>query len=242
MTEDRDYPVFNLDEDGNIVSDRPDLDGTFGNIDDVYADTNNAQENDLESAGDDLSESEDDSNDFEEDSSVSGGNVLPEVAVVDLQSLEDINDNLSRIVREQASSAGYLSTSALETFDRVVAAFRYDYHIAFRYDSDNYNAVMYLSDSVVDNGNNILLHDALAVRLYRQYISSGRYYTYHYSTSSVGDVSVNMSGNLMYYTNCVPGYPVLGGDPAPGNYPGWFIPLIAVLIFWVLINFLRRRN
>lgn len=232
------YPVFDLDEDGNIVIDWPD-------------------------EGSDVSAAEDQDVDSDEQlpgpSTISGGNAvfiyqLPqeadtELTEAQLKSMEennlvlgDISDSLERILQEQASSSGYLSASALDVFDRVIYGYNYDYYIAFRYDTDNYNSRMYLSNVMEISGNNVILKDVLAVQLYRVYYSSTRTYTYHYSISSPGDVSVSMSGNLLYYTNCVPGYPVLGQDPAPGHYPGWFIPLAAVLFFVVLISLVRRKS
>lgn len=230
------YPTFYLDENGNIVSDIDDMD--------------NPEENsDLTELHPDLPMG-----------TVSGNNTYyiyqlplqdedPALVEAQLKNLEennaalaDISDNLERILQEQASSAGYLSSSALDTFDRVVQGYNYDYYIAFRYDSDSYNAVMYLADKITPSGTNIVLQDALSVRLYRIYNSSTRVYTYHYTIDNPGDVSVNLSGNLMYYTNCTEGYPTLGQQSAPGHYPGWFIPLLSMIVIVALISLVRRKS
>lgn len=220
------YPDFELDEDGKIVI--------------IYPDSTEETE-DLD--GDEISDDE---------TTVSDGNaslyiINQELALdpeavyeVDNPNFEIINENLERLIQAQASSTGYLSTTIVDAFDRVVQGNNYDYYIAFRNSSDAYTAVMYLSDKFSKSGNSILLQDAMAVSFYRSY--SGNTYYYYYQVSYPGDVQVNMNGNLMYYTNCVPGYPILGQEPAPGHYSGWFIPLAAVLIFVTLISLVRRKN
>lgn len=156
--------------------------------------------------------------------------------------LAEIQADVERLLYEQASSSGYLSSSALDVFDRVVGGHGYDYYCAFRYDADSYNALMYLSDSVSSSGSSVVLEDSVSVRLYRTYNSSTRVYDYHYSVSSAGDVSVSLSGDLMYYTNCADGYPVLGGVPAPGRYPPALLVLLGAVLLFAVFSFFRRRR
>lgn len=156
--------------------------------------------------------------------------------------LLDIQEDIARIVQAQASTEGYLSASALDVFDRVVSGYSYDYYCAFRYDNDSYNAIMYLSDDIENSGSSVVLSDAVSVRLYRVYSSSERSYSYHYMMQDVGDVSVNFADGLMYYTNCVEGYPILGDVSVPGKYPSWVILLCGMAVFCLLAGFFRRKK
>ena len=203
------FPSFSLDSDGNVVTDSSFPTGWF---------PDGTPSPDLPGT-------------------VSGGDVLPSVSPLpsdhpvflpaDSSAIAEIAEGLERLIQDQASS------SALDVFDRVVSGYSYDYYCAFRYDSDSYNALMYLSDDIQASGSSVLLEDPLCVRLYRTYNNSTRAYDYHYSVSSPGDVSVSLSGSLMYYTNCVEGYPVLGGLPSPGGYS----PQSIILWFWLILGF-----
>ncbi|MCI9277774.1 MAG: hypothetical protein HFH90_08825 [Lachnospiraceae bacterium] len=215
------FPSFSLDSDGNVVTDSSFPTGWFP--DGIPSP--------------------------DPPGTVSGGDVLPSDSPLpsvsplpfdhpvflpaDSSAIAEIAEGLERLIQDQASSSGYLSSSALDVFDRVVSGYSYDYYCAFRYDSDSYNALMYLSDDIQVSGSSVLLEDPLCVRLYRVYNNSTRAYDYHYSVSSPGDVSVSLSGSLMYYTNCVEGYPVLGGLPSPGGYS----PQSIILWFWLILGF-----
>lgn len=140
--------------------------------------------------------------------------------------LDAIQSDIAYLASVQASNYGYLGAQALDTFDRVVQQQTYRYYCAFRESSDSYNGVLYLSDHVSRSGSTVTMEDVVQVRVYRTY-SNNTYY-YYYSSASAGDVSVNLSGNLMYYTNMVDNYPTLGGISAPYHYPTWVIPVLFV--------------
>lgn len=140
--------------------------------------------------------------------------------------IDAIQSDIAYLAAVQASNYGYLGSQALDTFDRVVQQNSYRYYCAFRDGSDTYNGVLYLSDSISRNGNTVVMEGALQVRVYRTY--SGNTYYYYYSSASAGDVSVNLSGNLMYYTNCADNYPTLGGISTPYRYPSWVMPVLLV--------------
>lgn len=232
---DQDYPSFSVGEDGLILQDGSDVNGV---IDPPSSSPDPSSLHGTVSSGDLLTGS--------------GNSVVPPLATGsgnsavppswDSSVLLDIQEDLERIVNEQASTSGYLSSSALDVFDRVVSGYDYDYYCAFRYDDDNYNAIMYLSDFLSRSGSSVVLSDALCVRLYRTYSSSSRVYSYYYAISRPGDVSISLSGNRMYYTNCSVGYPVLGSSPAPGRYPGWLVPLCATFFVCAMILFFRRNR
>lgn len=251
------YPNFWINEDGQIESDMPDI---FGITDDGSAElleNDKLSESDMVNDGSDhVSESILDDQDPadqlpEEDAAQQdekGETILEDNQnnyngdlSVSAPLLVDIQEDIARIVQAQASTEGYLSTSALDVFDRVVEGYNYSYYCAFRYDNDSYNAIMYMADKISSSGSSVVLQDAVSVRLYRVYNSSTRVYTYHYLKSDAGDVSVSLADGLMYYTNCDAGYPTLGSVSAPSKYPSWAVLLCGVIFFALLIISFRRK-
>lgn len=151
------------------------------------------------------------------------------------EQIDSIQSDIAYLASVQASNYGYLGSQALDTFDRVVQQNSYRYYCAFRDGSDTYNGVLYLSDHISRSGSTVTMEDALQVRVYRTY--SGNTYYYYYSSAGAGDVAVNLSGNLMYYTNTADNYPTLGGISVPYRYPSWvmlvlFVGLLAAFFAW----------
>lgn len=216
------YPVFDVDENGNIVSPDllPEVPASVAPLD-VPVD---GVESDL---FDQLTGSSD---------TVSSGDVYPLPDYSD--SFTSLEESLAYLASEQASASGYLSTSCLDAFDRVVEGYSNPYYCAFRNSSDSYNGVLYIADHVTVNGNKILMEDAYKVELYRQQSGGSYNYQYFYSRSSVGDVEIDVSGNLMYYTNCVEGYPLLAGIQSPDLklYDSFFN--MVFFMFFFIITFL----
>ena len=164
-----------------------------------------------------------------------------------LEAVEVLSDSISMLQSDvtylasaQASTAGYLSSTALDTFDRVLQQYDFDFYCAFRNGSDSYNSVLYLSNRMELEGDTLLLYDATQVQLYRTGSGYGYDYEYFYSVSNAGDVSVALGNDLMYYTNCAVGYPALGSLPAPTKYPGWFT--VAFVLLFVICFFTIRRS
>ncbi len=171
------------------------------------------------------------------------GNVIFVSNELDSGALDGIQSDVSYLAAQQASASGYLSSSAVDVFDRVVNQYEYDYYCAYRYDNDSYNSMLYLADHCSVNGRTVTLEDALQVRLYRQYASGGSYnYYYYYTVQEVGDTDISLGTNLMYYTNCVDGYPSLGNVPRRGNYPAAVVLIVAAVLFAVFFAFRRSRK
>lgn len=193
------YPVFDVDENGNIVSPNllPDVPASMSPSD-IPVDGIESDLFDQLTGGSDT---------------VSSGDIYPLPDYSD--SFTSLEESLAYLASEQASASGYLSTSCLDAFDRVVEGYSNPYYCAFRNSSDSYNGVLYIADHVTVNGNKILMEDAYKVELYRQQSGGNYNYQYFYSRSSAGDVEIDVSGNLMYYTNCVEGYPLLAGIQSP---------------------------
>lgn len=221
------YPIFSVDENGQLVE--------SGMVSDDNGELNSVLQN-TESV---------ESDSFEDESvlefdSVSGNDAVPVTYTYDSPALVELQSDVAYLASETASSSGYLSSSALDVFDRVVESLDYNYYCAFRYDNDSYNAVLFLSDKISRNGSVVSLSDAKKVQLYRVASGSGYNYSYYYSVIDVGDVDIQLGDNLMYYTNCLVGYPALGSLTAPGHYPAW-IPLV-LLVGLVIAFFTFKRR
>lgn len=186
--------------------------------------------------------------------SVSSGDAVPVLGTSDnplvvqpvdspdyTEGIAAMQDDVAFLAAQQASSAGYLSSSALDTFDRVVRGYDYEYYCAYRYDSDQYNSIMYLSDDISWDGNTVTMEDAMKVQLWRYRYSSNYNYEYYYSATPAGDVDITLGSNLMYYTNTGKGYPVLGDTPAPSHYPSWLPGVGSYLLMGILLLFAGRR-
>lgn len=105
----------------------------------------------------------------------------------------------------------YLSSSALETFDRVIDGLEFPYYIAYSYNSDSYHAVLYYGYDFTLNGNILSLsNDVHQVTIYRDRPSSSSSYSYYYNVISVPTQTFSINNNNQYYTNMLEGYPVLG--------------------------------
>lgn len=154
------------------------------------------------------------------------------------EQIDSIQSDIAYLASVQASNYGYLGSQALDTFDRVVQQNSYRYYCAFRDGSDTYNGVLYLSDHISRSGSTVTMEDALQVRVYRTY--SGNTYYYYYSSAGAGDVAVNLSGNLMYYTNTADNYPTLGGISVPYRYPSWVMPVLFVGLLAAFFAWRRR--
>lgn len=154
------------------------------------------------------------------------------------EQIDSIQSDIAYLASVQASNYGYLGSQALDTFDRVVQQNSYRYYCAFRDGSDTYNGVLYLSNHISRSGSTVTMEDALQVRVYRTY--SGNTYYYYYSSAGAGDVAVNLSGNLMYYTNTADNYPTLGGISVPYRYPSWVMPVLFVGLLAAFFAWRRR--
>lgn len=159
------------------------------------------------------------------------------------ENLSTLQDDVSYLAGETASSAGYISSTILDTFDRVLQQYEYDYYCAYRSGSDSYSAVLYLSDTYTYDGSTLYLDDTLRVELYRTNTGTGySNYEYYYSTSGAGDIEIDFDTDLMYYTNCVPGYPALGEVPAPTHYSQGTSLTICLLVVIAFLLIRRHRK
>lgn len=219
------YPIFSISEDGSII--------VTGSI---------VETSESVSGGDALGSPDSETPDSGTPvSTLSADDVAAVVSDTLDSNLATLQSDVSYLAGETASSAGYISSTILDTFDRVLQQYEYDYYCAYRSGSDSYSAVLYLSDTYSYDGNTLYLDDTLRVELYRT--SSGNYnYQYYYGTSEAGDIEIGFDTDLMYYTNCVPGYPALGEVSSPTNYSQGTSFVICLLVIIVFLLFRRYRK
>lgn len=111
------------------------------------------------------------------------------------------------------AASGSIGSSTLEYFDRVISGLSYDVeYIAYRIDSDDsYDAVLYFGQASDISDGSVFFPEATKLTVLRE--SSGYASTIDYFSESVSDITLtfDQDGSLLFYTNVVPGYPILGG-------------------------------
>lgn len=175
-----------------------------------------------------------------------------EASVVDLLDSGDsavpvvLSEEVTAAILAATPAGGSIGSSTLDYFDRVVSGLPADYkYIAYRTNSDNsYDAVLYYGADYEISGNVITFgEDAMQLDVVR--VSSSGYGTEtNYTASQVSDTSVSFSqsGTVVYYTNAVEGYPVLGGVVRSIGYaPLLTSALIGALAVVLMSKLLFRR-
>lgn len=156
-----------------------------------------------------------------------------EVVVIDNSASEELLMTISEDVQYlvEASVDGYLSSSIVDVFDRVVDSHDYNYYVAFR-GSDSSEGYLYLSNYCSSNS----LDDCTVVHMYRASSGENYSYDYYYQVSYDDSESFNFGNNAMYYTNVVPGYPELGDSGMKHLTDVVIILMIAVFVFSCMIR------
>lgn len=165
-----------------------------------------------------------------------GGDAVPVV----------LSEEVTAAILAASPAGGTIGSSTLDYFDRIASGLSADCkYIAYRTSSDNsYDAVLYYGEDYEVSENMITFGDD-AVQVEVERVSSSGYNTEtYYTATEISDTSVsfNQSGTVLYYTNAVPGYPVLGGYEQPAGYaPLITAALIGALCLVVLQKLLLRR-
>ena len=187
-------------------------------------------------------------------SSLSSDNLEIEENSSEVDLLDSNSDAVPVVLSEEVTAAilaaspagGTIGSSTLDYFDRITSGLSADCkYIAYRTSTDNsYDAVLYYGEDYEVSGNMITFgDDAVQVEVERVSTSGYNQETYYRATDiSDTSVSFNQSGTVLYYTNAVPGYPVLGGYKQPeGTAPLLTAALIGALCLVVLQKLLLRR-
>lgn len=139
-----------------------------------------------------------------------------------------LSEEVTAAILAAQPASGSIGSSTLDYFDRVVSGLSSDYkYVAYRTDSsDSYDAVLYFGRDFDIFENSIKFKDdAVELRVDRVSTSGYNNETYYYSAdASNTTISFSKGSTLLYYTNAVEGYPVLGG------YSGTDLTLVPFLI------------
>lgn len=186
--------------------------------------------------------------------SVSGETDSPEVSSQDEVFVDDAfspdtgvlsSDSAVAVYAVDSPTAGTMSSTTLDYFDRVVDGLPSDYgYVAYKTSNDDSYAgsLIYGRDYDV-NGNNIVFGEG-AVELVLSRYNYGNYnYYLQYDSRDASNTTLSLpsSGTLLYYTNLVDGRPILGKGNRPFEIaPYIVVTLLAVLASCVLGRILKR--
>ncbi len=187
-------------------------------------------------------------------STVSSNNLEIEADPSEVAFLDSGDSGVPVVLAEEVTAAilaaspasGSIGSSTLDYFDRIVSGLPADYkYIAYRTSSDDsYDAVLYYGNDFEVSGNVITFGDhTTEIEVVRGNTSGYNSETFYYATDvSDTSISFSQSNSVLYYTNAVSGYPVLGGYEQPVG-TGSFLSaaLIGALCLVVLQKIFLRR-
>lgn len=156
-----------------------------------------------------------------------------------------LEEEVTAAILAASPAGGSIGSTTLDYFDRVVSGLPADAaYIAYRTSSDDsYDAVLYYGQDYTVSGNMILFSDAVELEVERVNTSGYNNETnYYFSEVNDTSCSFSQSGSVIYYTNAVPGYPVLGGYVrATGHAPLITAALIGALAVVMMSKLMFRR-
>lgn len=156
-----------------------------------------------------------------------------------------LDENVTAAILAAAPAGGSIGSSTLDYFDRVVSGLPADYkYIAYRTSSDNsYDAILYYGNEYQVLESSVVFDQGVSLEVVR--VGTSGYSTEtNYISADISDTQIDFSqsGNVIYYTNAVEGYPVLGGIEVKKGYDFYLVPvLIGVLALVLMSKLLFRR-
>lgn len=156
-----------------------------------------------------------------------------------------LSEEVTAAILGETPAGGIIGTSTLDYFDRVVSGLPADYkYIAYRTSSDNsYDAILYYGNEYQVLENSVVFDQGVSLEVVR--VGTSGYSTEtNYISADIFDTEIDFSqsGNVVYYTNVVEGYPVLGGVEVQKGYDFYLVPvLIGVLALVIMSKLLFRR-
>lgn len=144
-------------------------------------------------------------------------------------------------------ATGNMASNTLTYFDRVVDGLPdYYKYVAFADNSsDSYSGTLVYGSDYKLSGNTITFNNADVVSVYRvRQGTTSTYYTY-YSHSTISNKSFTLpsTSTVLYYTNAVDGFPVLGyGLNTPQNsFSTYLCVSVFLAVLFVILNKLFFR-
>lgn len=156
-----------------------------------------------------------------------------------------LSEEVTAAILGETPAGGSIGSSTLDYFDRVVSGLPADYkYIAYRTSSDNsYDAILYYGKKYQVLENSVVFDKGVSLEVVRVGTSGYNTETNYVSAEfSDTEIEFSQSGNVVYYTNAVEGYPVLGGYEVQKGYDFYLVPvLIGVLALVIMSKLLFRR-
>ena len=144
------------------------------------------------------------------------------------------------LVNALAPASGTIGTSTLEYFDRIISGLPSDVvYIAYKTSStSNYDGVLYSSDDYEVNGNVVSFgDDTKEVRVVRSSYNGQNNVTQYYESDADGAaIGFDMDGDIVYYTNAVAGYPILGHINQPIGYSPFIVGAVLCALFTTILS------
>lgn len=227
------YDSFTVDDNGNVVMDPADpVEGDDYGVDPIPSD----QVGDLVESPEDVPET-----DVETQTEVAeiivDNNNTGSAAVLYSEDVAAIADAVS-------PAGGSIGSSTIDYFDRIVSGLPSGYkYIAYRTNADNsYDAVLYFSDYYDISDNLITFDECKRIEVVRSSNSSyGTVTNYYVSDQYDVNVSYDLDGSIIYYTNAQIGYPVLGGVYQPMSVSPFLVGAVVCSVLTAVLTKIIRR-
>ena len=156
-------------------------------------------------------------------------------------SISLLSDEIQELLVETlAPASGTIGTSTLEYFDRIVSGLPNDVvYIAYKTSStSNYDGVLYYSDDYEVNGNVVSFgNDTKEIRVVRSTYNGQNNVTQYYESDADGAaIGFDMNGDIVYYTNALAGYPILGHINQPIGYSPFIVGAVLCALFTTILS------
>lgn len=157
-----------------------------------------------------------------------------------------LSEELIDALAVNSPASGSLNSSTIDYFDRLVDGLPLDYgYVAYRNSSDDaYAGTIIYGKDWETSGNSVVFGEgAISIDVSRV-TGSGytNYITYDASDASNSVIGLNQSGTILYYTNAVEGFPILGSGARPLSISLFLVVgLISAMAVAVLNRLLSRR-
>lgn len=157
-----------------------------------------------------------------------------------------LSDEVAETLLASSPASGSLNSSTIDYFDRLVDGLPADYgYVAYRNSSDDaYAGSIIYGEDWDSNGNTVVFGEG-AVEIDVSRVTGSGYSNYiSYDTSDASDsvISLSQSGTILYYTNAVEGFPILGSGARPFDIaPFLVVGLISAMAVAVLSKLMNRR-
>lgn len=158
-----------------------------------------------------------------------------------------LSEEVEAALLASTPAAGSLNSSTINYFDRLVDGLPSDYvYVAYRNSSDDTYAGSIIYGKEWDCNNNTVVFGEGAIEIDVSRVSGSGYSNYiSYDASDASDsiITLSQSGTILYYTNAVEGYPILGTGARPFDIaPFLVVGLVTSMAVAVLMKLLNRRG